>query len=104
MIVAVLTEIIRNTLNTMLDSRVQIEHQHFCIVPWRHSDVTTIYCFSVNDKDQSSVQCCYISLCTQPSSQLVNSSLIGMLSILVSIYTVMFTFTVNYRLLHAPEL
>ena len=34
-------------------------------------------------------------------SQLVNSSLIGMLSI--SFYTVMFMCTVNYRLLHVPE-
>ena len=45
--------------------RVQIEHPLY--IPWCHSDGTTVYCLSVNDKKQSSVQSCYISLCTQQS-------------------------------------
>ena len=65
-IVAVLTEIIWNTLNTVLYCGVQIEHQHY--LNWRHSDGTTIqYCLLVNDKKQNSVQSCCISLCTQQS-------------------------------------
>ena len=55
------------TLNTLLYCTVQIEHQQFFIIPWHHSDGTTIYCLSVSDKEQSSVQCCCISLWTQQS-------------------------------------
>ena len=71
-IVAVLSEIIWTTLNTVLYCRVQIEHQQFFIIPWCHWDGTTIYCLSVNDKGQSSVQCCCASLCTQPSQSAGN--------------------------------
>ena len=83
------------TLNTMLYCGVQIEHQHFFILPWRHSDGTAIYCLSVNDKEPSSVQCCCISLCTQQSQSVGISPLIGMLRF--SFYTVVFSMsTVNY--------
>ena len=97
-----LTEIIRNTLNTMLYCRVQIGHQHFFTVPWCHSDVTTIYCLSVSNKEQSSVQCRCIPCLHNNPSQLINSSVIEMLRI--GFYTVMFTCTVNYKLLHVTEL
>ena len=101
-IVAVITEIIRNTLNTMLYCKVQIEHQHFFIVPSCHSDVTTINVFQWATKSRvvSSVAA-YPCVHNNPS-QLVNSSVIEMLRI--GFYTVMFTSTVNYRLLHVPEL
>ena len=51
----------------MLYCRVQIEHKHFFIVHWHLLDGPTIYCLPVNAKEQRSVQCCSISLCTQQS-------------------------------------
>ena len=89
-----LTQIIRNTLNTMLYCRVQIEHQHFFIVPSFRCNHHLLGCLSVSDKEQSSVQCCCVSLCTQQSQSPGKFFSHWDAQISIGFYTVMFTSTV----------